>query len=185
MILISWFKEMKEGKSFGTNLTIPVVPNHIGKLLLDLLACVDPAFPSKDSCVPYSELSRTYSKMRNEVTQLLSAAESSGKFTSALSSIKINLESLTADDAINFASKLPRLSNENSEKEAAERLVIDDLESVKQRLLTTSSYLKCVQVGCCSIISLVNENDNLYFIMKFSFLIEVLLTFLACSCTFK
>lgn len=154
MILISWFKEIKD---VGTKSTVPVVPNHIRKLLLDLLACVDPAFPSKDPRVPYSELSRTYSKMRNEAMQFLSAAESSGNFASVLSSIRINLDTLTADDAINFVSKLPPLSNENSGEEAKERHVIDDLESAKQRLLTTSSYLKCVQVCVCSIISLVTE----------------------------
>ncbi|XP_031406931.1 TATA-binding protein-associated factor BTAF1 [Punica granatum] len=145
MILISWFKDVKDRNSSGLNSVIPIIPDHIKRCLLDLLACVDPAFPTKDSRVPYSELSRTYSKMRNEATQFLSAVESSGKFISVLSNIKIDPESLTADDAINFASKLPPLSDENSGREATDRHVIDDLESARQRLLTTSSYLKCVQ----------------------------------------
>lgn len=118
---------------------------------MDLLTCSDPAFPTKDSSLPYTELSRTYSKMRGEATQLVRAIESSGLFKDSFSGTQIDFENLTADDAINFASKIstPKISTpigDIDENGLEGRQAIDDIESLKQRLLTTSGYLKCVQV---------------------------------------
>lgn len=98
--------------------------------LLELLICTDPAFPTKNSRLPYAELSRTYDKMRNEASQLVSVLESCGM------PMFMDVENLTPDDAMTFVSKLPVPSNES----------VDEVESIKQRLLTTSGYLKCVQV---------------------------------------
>ncbi|KAK8520084.1 hypothetical protein V6N13_031448 [Hibiscus sabdariffa] len=144
IILISWFKEIKSKNSSGNQEIMHSFPDHLRKWLLDLLACSDPAFPTKDSVLPYAELSRTYAKMRNEASQLLHAVESSGKFVDVLSTMKINVESVTLDDAISFASKLPLLSNDNAGNESMGRND-DDIESAKQRLVATSGYLKCVQ----------------------------------------
>ncbi|XP_019412830.1 PREDICTED: TATA-binding protein-associated factor BTAF1 isoform X2 [Lupinus angustifolius] len=142
MVLISWFKEVKSRNS-SENLN--GIPGALKDWLLDLLGCTDPAFPTKDSLLPYAELSRTYSKMRSEAGQLLNAVKSSGLFNELLSTTKIDLNSLSVDDAISFASKVPALSNDSSVNEPLEKNTVDDIESSKQRLLTTSGYLKCVQ----------------------------------------
>ncbi|PPD71072.1 hypothetical protein GOBAR_DD32050 [Gossypium barbadense] len=144
VVLISWFKEIKSRDSSGNQEIIHSFPDHLRKWLLDLLACSDPAFPTKDSVLPYAELSRTFAKMRNEASQLLHAVESSGMFVDILSTMKVNVESVTVDEAISFASKLLLLSNDNAENESMKRN-IDDIESAKQRLIATSGYLKCVQ----------------------------------------
>ena len=146
MVLISWFKELESSDGLGISVVAPNVPSHLKEWLLDLLACSNPAFPTKDSLRPYAELSRTYSKMRGEATQLLRAIESPGMFKDLLTTIRIDLESLSADDAINFASKVPTLVNDNVVSESLGAQIVDDVESLKQRLLTTSGYLKCVQV---------------------------------------
>lgn len=137
MILISWFKEIK---SRDSSKNLNGIPGALRDWLLDLLSCSDPAFPTKDSLLPYAELSRTYSKMRSEAGQLLNAIKSSGMFNELLSTTKIELDSLSVDGAISFASKVPALCNDSSAN------AMDDIESSKQRLLTTSGYLKCVQV---------------------------------------
>lgn len=142
MILISWFKEIKNREVSGNQGIIPVFPDHLKKWLLDLLSCSDPAFPTKDSFLPYSELSRTYSKMRSEASQLLSALQSSGKSADMLENTKIDMEGLSVDDAISFASKV---SSSGSDNDLNERLIVDETESTRQRLITTSGYLKCVQ----------------------------------------
>ncbi|GLT87547.1 hypothetical protein SLE2022_056260 [Rubroshorea leprosula] len=142
MILISWFKEMKSRELSGNLGIMPALPDHLKKWLLDLLSCSDPAFPTKDSLLPYAELSRTYAKMRNEASQLLCAVQPSGKSPDLLESVKIDLEGLSVDDAISFASKVPSLDNDSAKNE---RQIVDDVESAKQRLITTSGYLKCVQ----------------------------------------
>ncbi|KAJ8763174.1 hypothetical protein K2173_025559 [Erythroxylum novogranatense] len=144
MILISWFKEIKSNDLSGMQGVLPAFPNHVKMWLLDLLSCPDPAFPTKDSLLPYSELSRTYSKMRNEAGQLLNAINSSVVFEK-LSTTRIDVESLTADEAINFASKLPQFYNDAAGNDAVDREIIDSIDSLKQRLLATSGYLKCVQ----------------------------------------
>ncbi|KAF3440568.1 hypothetical protein FNV43_RR18852 [Rhamnella rubrinervis] len=144
MVLISWFKEIKSRDANENLEVMHNFPNHLKSWLLDLLTCSDPAFPTKDSILPYAELSRTYSKMRGEASQLLHAIEASGMSEKFLSTTKFDLESLSADDAINLASKIPTLCNDNVGSDSLGRHV-DDMESAKQRLLTTSGYLKCVQ----------------------------------------
>ncbi|KAB1223505.1 TATA-binding protein-associated factor BTAF1 [Morella rubra] len=145
MVLISWFKEIKSRDVSGIPGTPSNFPSRLKDWLLDLLACSNPAFPTKDSLLPYAELSRTYTKMRGEAAQLLHTIESSSTFKDLLSNIKVDLENLSADDAINFASKVPTFSKENVGHEPLGGPIVDDVESSKQRLLTTSGYLKCVQ----------------------------------------
>lgn len=146
MVLISWFKEAKRSHLSESLTAIPGVPSYLKDWLLDLLACSDPAFPTKDSLLPYAELSRTYAKMRSEAGQLLNAMKSFDMFNDLLSTMKIELESLSVDDAINFASKVPVLFNDGVGNESLGRNIMDEIESSKQRVLTTSGYLKCVQV---------------------------------------
>ncbi|OVA11083.1 SNF2-related [Macleaya cordata] len=145
MILVSWFKELQSKGPSKMHGTTPSFVDQIRKWLLDLLACPDPALPTKDSLLPYAELSRTYAKLRNEASLLLRAVESSGMSKSVLSATKFDLDSLSIDDAINFASRVSLPSNQSTGEVTAERNILNDLESSKQQLLTTSSYLKCVQ----------------------------------------
>lgn len=147
MVLISWFKELKCQETSGMSGLVTNFPNHLKQWLLDLLACSDPTFPTKDSPLPYTELSRTYTKMRNEAGQLLRSVESSNMFMDILSTFKVDLECLSADDAINFASKLQPLCSGSDGAESLDRHILEDMESIRQRLLTTAGYLKCVQVG--------------------------------------
>ncbi|KAF8402447.1 hypothetical protein HHK36_013403 [Tetracentron sinense] len=144
MVLVAWFKEIRS-RGLSKHGIMSGFVDHLRLWLLDLLACADPAFPTKDSVLPYSELSRTYIKMRSEASLLLHAVESSGMFKTMLSTTKIDLETLSVDDAINFGSKLSLPSNHSTGEETMERHILDDLDSSKQRLLTTSGYLKCVQ----------------------------------------
>jgi TATA-binding protein-associated factor len=143
MVLISWFKEIRTRNLSGC---LNGIPASLKDWLLDLLSCSDPAFPTKGSLLPYAELSRTYSKMRSEAAQLLNAVKSSGMFSELLTTTNIELDNLSVDDAIGFASKIPALCNDSSANESLRKNTMDDIESSKQRLLTTSGYLKCVQV---------------------------------------
>lgn len=143
MVLISWFKEIKTRNSSNS---LNGIPASLKDWLLDLLACSDAAFPTKGSPLPYSELSRTYSKMRCEARQLLNAVKSTGMFDELLTTTKIELDNLSVDDAIGFASKIPALCNDSCTNESLGKNTMDDIDSLKQRLLTTSGYLKCVQV---------------------------------------
>jgi TATA-binding protein-associated factor len=83
--------------------------------------------------------------MRSEAAQLLNAVKSSGMFSELLTTTNIELDNLSVDDAIGFASKIPAVCNDSTANESIKN-TMDDIESSKQRLLTTSGYLKCVQV---------------------------------------
>ncbi|KAL8195695.1 hypothetical protein R6Q57_025448 [Mikania cordata] len=140
LVLISWFKEMKSQGLSGIKGLTPSNYGTLKNFLLGLLTCTDPAFPTKNSRLPYSELSRTYDKMRNEASQLIGVLESCGMH------MPMDVENLTPDDAMAFISNLQLPSNYGAAGEdSAGRNSFDEIESVKQRLLTTSGYLKCVQ----------------------------------------
>lgn len=142
MIIISWFQEIT---SKGQSLILHGFVSHLKLRLLDLLSCTDPGFPTKDTIFPYIELSRTYSKMRTESSQLFLAAEASAMYKTIISNTKIDLQSLSVDDAINFASKLTQQNFDDTVGESAGLHVIDDIETTRQQLLTTAGYLKCVE----------------------------------------
>ncbi|KAK4435640.1 TATA-binding protein-associated factor BTAF1 [Sesamum alatum] len=143
MVLISWFKVLKQFPK--SDEVVAGISSKFRLCLLDLLACSNPAFPTKDSHLPYAELSRTYSKMRNEASQLYNATEASGMYNDLLSSVKVDIENLTVDEAVNFASQLAFIGNGNSGPESDGRNLFEELESLKQKLLTTAGYLRCVQ----------------------------------------
>ncbi|CAL9077601.1 TATA-binding protein-associated factor BTAF1 isoform X2 [Musa acuminata AAA Group] len=142
MVFVAWFKELKSRNT--TEGVFVGLLDNVKQWLLDLLLCSDPSFPTKASREPYAELSRTYTKMRNEASHLFHLVESVGIFKDYISSIKFNLKSLTVDEAINFASNLS-LPIESTVVENVEKHIVDDIESSKQQLLSTSAYLKCVQ----------------------------------------
>ncbi|KAJ0247023.1 TATA-binding protein-associated factor BTAF1 [Hirschfeldia incana] len=147
VVLISWFREIKcrvSSPSDGRE-SLPGFPTTLKKWMLDLLACSDPAFPTKDILLPYAELSRTYTKMRNEASQLLHTVETYHCFDKLLSTTKLNVDSLSADETIEFASTLALWNKESAENESLEKQVFEDVESSRQQLLSTAGYLKCVQ----------------------------------------
>ncbi|KAL0847999.1 hypothetical protein Bca101_021246 [Brassica carinata] len=147
VVLISWFREIKckvPSPSDGSG-SLPGFPTPLKKWMLDLLACSDPAFPTKDILLPYAELSRTYTKMRNEASQLLHTVETCHCFDKLLSTIKLNVDSLSADETIEFASTLALWNKESAENESLEKQIFEDVESSRQQLLSTAGYLKCVQ----------------------------------------
>lgn len=143
MVLSSWFKELGIKKSVGMA-SVTDLFEGVKKWLLDLLQCTDAAFPTKDTKMPYSELSRTYGKMQQEVSLLFGLVSSSGMFQSLLSTVKLDFETISVDDAIKFASKI--VCDNLPNHEAQESQVSDEIESSRQRLLSTAGYLKCVQV---------------------------------------
>ncbi|GAB4851956.1 btaf1 RNA polymerase II, B-TFIID transcription factor-associated, 170kDa [Ancistrocladus abbreviatus] len=143
LVLISWFREIKEELSEVCGVHPPFA-DQFKRQLLDLLSCADPSLPMKDSALPYVELSRTYSKMRGEARLFFNAIESLGLFKEILAATSVNLENLGVDDAIDFASKVVLPSDSTGEMPTGTD-VLDDLRSLKQQLLTTSRYLKCVQ----------------------------------------
>ncbi|GJX58569.1 TATA-binding protein-associated factor BTAF1, partial [Tanacetum coccineum] len=65
--------------------------------------------------LPYAELSRTYEKTRNEASQLVSVLESCGM------PMPMDVDNLTPDDAVSFASKLPVPSNDGASGEDSVR----------------------------------------------------------------
>ncbi|XP_057544192.1 TATA-binding protein-associated factor BTAF1 [Amaranthus tricolor] len=145
MILISWFKEMKNVEVPAAQVINSALFEQFKKWLLDLLTCTDPSLPTKDSPLPYAELSRTYSKMRGEAGHLFHLVGSCGLSKDLLLTTNIDLENLSIDDAVDFASKVMLPNYDFSVESSAENHVIDDVESSRQRLLTTTGYLKCVQ----------------------------------------
>ncbi|KAK9093560.1 hypothetical protein Syun_028471 [Stephania yunnanensis] len=144
MIIVSWFRELHLNSLSGSQDVKVGVADCLRKWLLELLACTEPAFPTKDSQLPYSELSRTYSKMRSEANLLFTTINSSEALKD-MSADVIHPDTVSVDDVINFASKLSLPISQLSGKENVEKQVLDDLDSLRQRLLTTSGYLKCVQ----------------------------------------
>ncbi|XP_011621494.1 TATA-binding protein-associated factor BTAF1 isoform X1 [Amborella trichopoda] len=145
MVLVAWFKELKYQDTPSMHASVIRSVTPLRQLLIELLACTDPAMPTKDSFLPYSELSRTYMKMRNEANLLFRAADSSGLFENVLTSLNFSADTVGVEDAISFGSKLSPRSNHTIGDGTVDKQVLDDIESCRQRLLSTSGYLKCVQ----------------------------------------
>lgn len=144
MVIVSWFKDLRGRDPVSVGALLAFL-SSVKEWLLDLLACSDPALPTKDSVLPYSELSRTYMKMRHEANNLIHSIDSCAAFKDYISGLNLNVDMLSVDDAINFASKL-LLPSESDLPSESEKTVLNNIESAKQGLLSTSGYLKCVQV---------------------------------------
>ncbi|XP_008796296.2 TATA-binding protein-associated factor BTAF1 [Phoenix dactylifera] len=144
MVLVAWYKEFQSRDPAESRKILLGILNDLKQWLLDLLACSDPAFPTKDSVLPYAELSRSYAKMRNEASLLFRSIDSSGAFKDFRSSINFNVDTLSVDESVNFISKLS-LPVDFTGAGTIEKHILGDIESLKQRVLATSGYLKCVQ----------------------------------------
>ncbi|KAF7824229.1 TATA-binding protein-associated factor BTAF1 isoform X1 [Senna tora] len=91
----------------------------------------------KGNSLAHIDKMSTYSKMRSEACQLLNCMKSSYMFDELLSTMKVELESLSVDDVINFASKVSTWCNyDNVGTESSGRNIMDDIQSSKQRVLT-------------------------------------------------
>ncbi|KAL6618657.1 hypothetical protein ACP70R_033796 [Stipagrostis hirtigluma subsp. patula] len=143
MVIVSWFKDLRSRDPVLAGTLLAFI-SSVKERLLDLLTCSDPAFPTKDSLHPYAELARTYTKMRNEANNLLHSIDSCAAFKDYISSLNLNVDMMSVDDAINFASKL-LLPCESDLPSESEKIILNNIESAKQGLLSTSGYLKCVQ----------------------------------------
>lgn len=144
MVIVSWFKDLRSRDPVLVEALLAFL-SSIKECLLDLLTCSDPAFPTKDSVLPYTELTRTYAKMRNEASNLLQSIDSCAALKDYIHSSSFDVNVLSVDGAINFASKL-LLPSESDLPSESEKIVLNNIESAKQGLLSTSGYLKCVQV---------------------------------------
>ncbi|XP_006646908.1 TATA-binding protein-associated factor BTAF1 isoform X1 [Oryza brachyantha] len=143
MIIVSWFQDLRKSDPAAVG-TLLVFLTSLKGLMLDLLACSDPSFPTKDSLLPYAELARTYKKMRNEANNLFQLIDSCALLKDYTSNLNFNADMLSVDDTINFASKL-LLPSEPDLNSDSDKIVLNNIESAKQCLLSTSGYLKCVQ----------------------------------------
>lgn len=143
MVIVSWFKDLRSRDPVSVGALLAFL-SSVKEWLLDLLTCSDPALPTKGSLLPYSELSRTYMKMRNEANNLIHSIDSCAAFQDYIGSLNLKVDVLSVDDAINFASKL-LLPSESDLHSGSEKVVLNNIESAKQGLLSTSGYLKCVQ----------------------------------------
>ncbi|GAB2301898.1 btaf1 RNA polymerase II, B-TFIID transcription factor-associated, 170kDa [Dionaea muscipula] len=85
--------------------------------------------------------------MRSEASHLLSALVSSRLYTNILAATSFDLDNLGVDDAISFALKVELPTSDSVGGIPTENDVLEDLRSLKQQLLTTSGYLKCVQMS--------------------------------------
>ncbi|KAK3159851.1 hypothetical protein QOZ80_1BG0051830 [Eleusine coracana subsp. coracana] len=143
MVIVSWFKDLRSRDPVLVGALLAFL-SSVKEWLLDLLTCSDPAFPTKDSVLPYTELSRTYTKMRNEASNLLQSIDSCAALKDHIQSSSFDVNVLSVDGAIDFASKL-LLPSESDLPSESEKTVLNNIESAKQGLLSTSGYLKCVQ----------------------------------------
>jgi TATA-binding protein-associated factor len=148
MVIVSWFKDLRSRDPVLVEALLAFL-SSVKEWLLDLLTCSDPSFPTKDSVFPYTELARTYAKMRNEASNLLQSIDSCAALKDYMNSSSFDANVLNVDDAINFASKL-LLPFESGLPSESEKFVLNNIESAKQGLLSTSGYLKCVQVRVIS-----------------------------------
>ena len=144
MVLASWFRELK--KSANDAEFAQAVGNAKSLLmgLVKLLSCNDPSTPNPDSHLPYSELARTYSKMRSEAASVLKQAESAGI---CLKGSCPPLDTINAENAIDIAMKVAAectsfLASVDDKQSSG----LDFVESMRQRLLATAGYLKLLQV---------------------------------------
>ncbi|MQL74198.1 hypothetical protein Taro_006573 [Colocasia esculenta] len=145
LILIAWFKKYKRnGTSQMHEISIGCL-DRLRHWLLDLLACPDSSFPTKNSLLPYAELSRAYTKMRNEASKLFHLLGSSSTFRDQMLNFNISLDMLSIDDAFNLVKKVSLPIEQSHENETDERHLLDDIELSKQRLMSTSCYLNCIQ----------------------------------------
>lgn len=145
MVLISWFGELRKTASDSDFAQAVGATKAIRLQLLNLLSCCDPAVPTPDCQLPYTELARTYAKMRGEAASLIKHAECAGislkDFTSGLPP----LEAISAEAAIDIAMKVTAEGCVHGSMDDKQNSGLDFIESLRQRLLATAGYLKLLQ----------------------------------------
>ncbi|MCO5611453.1 hypothetical protein L7F22_065706 [Adiantum nelumboides] len=145
MVLISWFGELRKYASDSDFAHALEISKVVRLQLLNLLACCDPACPSPGTQLPYSELARTYSKMRGEAASFLKQAENAGLNCKAILAEIPPLETIGAEAAVDIAMKVTADDTLSQSTEDAKSAGLDFVESLRQRLLATAGYLKLLQ----------------------------------------
>lgn len=144
IVLVSWFKELRGCIPKERMDSAIDAVKSLRQRLLDLLACTDPALPTRDSSLPYVELSRTYAKMRAEVASLIRIADASGCFQNVFPAGIPPADELGIDAVIDLGTKLS-VSKDALSGDGKEKQILESLEAARQRVLATAGYLKSVQ----------------------------------------
>lgn len=149
MVVISWFEDLRKNASDSDFAHAVGVSKILRSQLLNLLACWDSvATPSPGSQLPYTELARTYAKMRGEAATFLKQAESAGINSKEFIAGLPPLETIGAEAAVDIAMKVTADGTVlQGPIEDIKNSSLDFVESLRQRLLATAGYLKLVQVG--------------------------------------
>lgn len=147
MVVISWFEDLRKNASDSDFAHAVGVSKILRSQLLNLLACWDSvATPSPGSQLPYTELARTYAKMRGEAATFLKQAESAGINSKEFIAGLPPLETIGAEAAVDIAMKVTADGTVlQGPIEDIKNSSLDFVESLRQRLLATAGYLKLVQ----------------------------------------
>lgn len=147
MVTVSWFKDIRSQKHQEKSSEAAKAVQPVLLRLLELLGSGDPSSPTPGSNAPYAELSRMLAKMRTEAGALVKHTESVGTFKRSFLASLPPTESISAEAAIDLATKLLQPSQSHggdSDDKAAS--ASDAMELARQRLLATAGYLQVVQV---------------------------------------
>ncbi|KAH9321118.1 hypothetical protein KI387_015757, partial [Taxus chinensis] len=144
IVLVSWFKQLSVFASMERMACAIDAVKPLRQRLLDLLAATDPSMPTRDSSLPYAELSRTYSKMRAEAAAVIRIAGTSGCFQSVFPAGIPAADELSIDAAVDLGTRFP-VSKDAFSEDGREKQILEGLEASRQRLLATAGYLKRVQ----------------------------------------
>ncbi|KAI5064208.1 hypothetical protein GOP47_0020878 [Adiantum capillus-veneris] len=145
MVLISWFGELRKDASHSEFAHALEISKVLRLQLLHLLACCDPAFPSPGSQLPYTELGRTYAKMRGEAVSFLKQAENAGMNCKDILAGIPPLDTIGAEVAVDIAMNVTADDTVPQSTEDSKSTGFDFVESLRQRLLATAGYLKLLQ----------------------------------------
>ncbi|KAH7295287.1 hypothetical protein KP509_27G041200 [Ceratopteris richardii] len=145
LVVISWFKELRKIANDSDFSAAFENAKAIRIKLLELLACCDPALPTPSSHLPYTELTRTYAKMRGEIASFLKAAENAG-----ISCKEVLLrgqlpETISAEAAVDIAMKVSADVTAAQSSDDSNKGGFEFLESLRQRFLATAGYLRLLQ----------------------------------------
>lgn len=146
MVIVSWFKESKSRTDQEKTSEAATAVQPVLIRLLELLGFADPSSPTPGSNSPYGELSRMFTKMRTEANALIKHAESIGTFKRSLLASLPSTETISAEAAVELASRLAQPSQPHGGDDEKPTSASDAMELARQRLLATAGYLQVIQV---------------------------------------
>lgn len=145
MVIVSWFKEMRVRMDHDKSSEAATAVQPMLVRLLELLGIGDPSSPTPGSSAPYGELSRMFAKMRTEAGALIKHTESLGTFKRSVLASLPSIDTISAEAAIELASKLVQPSQPHGDADDKSTSASDSMELARQRLLATAGYLQVVQ----------------------------------------